>query len=398
MSYLTPILLTEGDPPRPVSLDFAEYELLRRLAIVEVNPSLQGGVFEVSAGRKIGAVAVGERQIVVRPKISDLNRLVFLLGYSLHRDFWLDDEVHLTEADELLPAMAEAFGRLASHATAQGLLQGYRTTTDDLPVLRGRMLASEQMTRHHGLPVPIAVEYDEFTVDIGENQQLLAATLRLLGVPGLPHGTRSRLQRLRRVLVDVTPPIRGLGGARWRPTRLNKRYHSALRLADLVLAAQSFEHRAGDLPVSGFMFDMWRIFEDFVSTSLGEALTSRGGQYATQKPVHLDTERSLRMRPDLVWTDRGGAIRAVVDAKYKAERPEGFPFADLYELLAYCTVLGLRHGHLVYAKGNEPVRQHVVEGADVTLHCHALDLSLPPAALLGQVEVLADSIAAQADV
>jgi len=37
---------------------------------------------------------------------------------------------------------------------------------------------------------------------------------------------------------------------------------------------------------------------------------------------------------------------AVVDAKYKAERASGFPNADLYQMLAYCTALGLRDGHL----------------------------------------------------
>ena len=31
----------------------------------------------------------------------------------------------------------------------------------------------------------------------------------------------------------------------------------------------------------------------------------------------------------------------MIDAKYKAEKPAGYPNADLYQLLAYCTVLGL---------------------------------------------------------
>jgi 5-methylcytosine-specific restriction enzyme subunit McrC len=39
--------------------------------------------------------------------------------------------------------------------------------------------------------------------------------------------------------------------------------------------------------------------------------------------------------------------------KYKAEKPGGFPDADLYQLLAYCTTLRLPVGHLVYAEGNE---------------------------------------------
>ncbi|WP_259347446.1 McrC family protein [Gordonia amicalis] len=386
------ILLTEGAPPQRAALDPREYEVLRRLAIVDVTPTLDEGVFELSAGRKIGAVTIGKRQLVVRPKIRDLNRLVFLLGYSLHRDLWRDDRVHLARADDLLPALAEAFGRFASRATEQGLLQGYRTISDDLPVLRGRILAGEQMTRNHGLPVPLAVEYDEFTVDIAENQILLSAVLRLLTVDRVPTQTRQRLQRLRRALVDVTPLQRGTPIPSWQPTRLNTRYHDALHLAEIVLSAQSFEHHAGDLRVSGFMFDMWRIFEDFVCTSLGEALARHGGRYATQYSVHLDLADAVRMRPDLVWTETSGRVRAVIDAKYKAERPEGFPDADLYQLFAYCTVLDLKDGHLVYAKGNEMTRTHVIRESGIALHCHTLDLGLSPPELLAQVESLAKSI------
>ncbi|MFF3178867.1 McrC family protein [Rhodococcus pyridinivorans] len=384
-----PLVLTEGGPSRPVHLSPIEYETLRGLAIVDITPTLEAGTYSISAGRKIGAVSVGDRQIIVRPKIADLNRLVFLLGYSLHRDIWRDDHVRLTKADELLPALAEAFSRIAARAAEQGPLQGYRTVREDLPVLRGRVLAGDQMSRRYGLPVPLAVEYDDFSVDIAENRLLLAAALRLLTVPGLSPESRRRLQRLRIALADVTAPTRGADLPTWVPSRLNTRYHDALRLAEIVLAAQSFEHRAGDLTVTGFMFDMWRIFEDFVCTALGDALDRRGGRYATQYPLHLDDNREVRMKPDLVWLGSRNRCRAVVDAKYKSERPDGFPDADLYQMLAYCTVLGLKDGHLVYAKGNEQVRTHTVHRAGVVIHCHTLDLGVSPVALLSQVEELA---------
>lgn len=383
------LTLTEGGPAQLARLTLAEYEVLRRLAIADVTPTLDQGWYEVSAGRKIGAVAMGDRQVIVRPKITDLNRLIFLLGYSAHRDLWRDDRVRLAEADDLLPAIAEAFSRLAAHAIEQGLLQGYRTVTDTLPVLRGRMLAGEQMTRRYGLPVPLAVEYDDFTVDIAENRLLLAATLRMLTVPGISAPARRRLKRLHVALADVTHPARGATPPEWQPSRLNARYHDALRLAEIVLSAQSFEHRFGDLTVSGFMFDMWRIFEDFVCTALGDAL---GGRYATQHRLYLDEAEQVVMKPDLVWFGTDSRVRAVIDAKYKAERPDGFPDADLYQMLAYCTVLRLPEGHLVYAKGNEQARAHTVRRAGITIHCHALDLGKEPVTLLEQVRHLATRI------
>lgn len=383
-----PLILTEGDAAQTVALTDAEYLALQQLALANVTPTLDRGIYDVVAARKIGAVAMGDRQVVVRPKITDLNRLVFMLGYAQDPGIWRDDLVDLTSDDELLPALAEAFSRLALTAVEQGLLQGYKTVQETLPVLRGRMLAGEQMTRLYGLPVPVAVEYDDFTVDIAENQILLMALRRLLVVPKVSIQARRRLQRLRLILADVNAPPRGSGPPSWRRSRLNVRYQPALALAQIVLAADSFEHHIGDLRVTGYMFDMWRVFEDFVTVALAESLRSYGGRSVCQKPLGLDIRRRVTMKPDLMW-ENGGTVRAVVDAKYKAERPEGFPNADLYQMLAYCTVLELDEGHLIYAKGNEPVDRHTVKGSGVVIHCHALDLSAPPAKLLQQVDYLA---------
>ena len=388
------LTLTEGGyAERQLTGD--EYAALRGSPLVEVTPTLIEGVFTIgAAANKVGALAAGDLQIVVRPKIADLNRLIFLLGYAKKPGIWHDDPVHLTTDDELFPALAEAFSRLATHATAQGLLQGYRTVTHSLPVLRGRVLAGEQMTRHYGFAVPLAVEYDEFTTDIAENQILLAATLRMLRVAGVTTTARRRLQRLHLALAEVTNPSRGTTAPAWRPTRLNARYVNALRLAEVILAAQSFEHHAGDLAVSGYVFDMWRIFEDFICTALSETLTRRGNRSLTQQRVYLDDADRVTMRPDLLCVDGTDNAVAVVDAKYKAEKPDGFPDADLYQMLAYCTALGLTDGHLVYAKGNETPTSHVVRRSGVVIHCHAIDLSLPPQHLLDRINELARFILA----
>lgn len=393
MTLPSPLILTEGGDPQTVALTEAEGRALQGLGLVTVTPRVEPGCYDIAAARKVGAVTVGQRQVIVQPKITDLNRLLFLIGYARDPAIWRDEHVDLVVDDELLPGLAEAFSRFAPRAVEQGVLQGYRTVRDTQPVLRGRLLAGEQMTRLYGLPVPVAVEYDDFTVDIAENQLLLAAALRLLTVPRISEVARRRLQRLRQTLSDVSVLSRGAVLPPWQPTRLNARYHAALRLAGIVLAAESFEHHVGDLRVSGYVFDMWRIFEDFVTVALGESLAAYGWCCQTQAALHLDERRQVPMRPDLLCRF-GGMPVAVADAKYKAERPDGFPNADLYQMLAYCTVLGLRDGHLVYAKGNEPVNVHTVRNSGVTIHCHALDLALRPAELLEQIDGLAAQFSA----
>ncbi|MEU4836856.1 McrC family protein [Nocardia testacea] len=391
----TRLILTEGAPLQRVALDNAEYTALQQLGIATVVPTTTPGVYELSANRKVGVVAFGDRELLVRPKINNLEHLVFMIGYARNPALWRDHPVRLDSSQELLPALAEAFSRLASRAAEQGLTMGYHTVVETSPVLRGRLLAGAQMSRMHGMALPLVVEYDEFSTDIPENRLLLMATTRLLTLPRLAEPARKRLHRLRMAFAEVTLLPRGGLVPAWQPSRLNARFHDALRLAELVLAAESFEHRFGSLTVTGYMFDMWKIYEDFVCTALSESLVLHGGPCALQHRMPMDIAREITMRPDLVWLRPDRTPQAIVDAKYKVESPAGYPDADLYQMLAYCTTTGLDHGHLVYAKGNATERVHRILGSPVTIHCHALDLSLPPPDLLAAVEDLASRIAVQ---
>lgn len=383
----SPLILREGDAPRLVELPRPVAEALAAAGVVQVALTDRPGWWEVSPATQIGVVSVAGVQVVVEPKIG-INRLVFLMGYARRPAFWRDDRV-LLDADADLPeALADAFVRLATRALDQGLLKGYVTVDETLAVLRGRVREADQLRRRWGRSIPLEVRYDEFTVDIAENQVLLAATEQLLRTPRVGVRHRAGLQRLRMQLADVSSPARGGVRPVWRPSRLNAKYVPALELAELILAGRSFEQRVGDLVVSGYLFNMATIFEDFVTVALQEAFRPFGGRSQLQYRTHLDEAQTVPVRPDFVWSD-AGVPQVVVDAKYKAEKPSGFPQADLYQLLAYCTVLGLPVGHLIYAKGFEDAREHVVRNAGVRIVAHTLDLEATPAALLGAVGALA---------
>jgi 5-methylcytosine-specific restriction enzyme subunit McrC len=279
-----------------------------------------------------------------------------------------------------------------ARAIHQGLLPGYVTVEEASPVLRGRLRESAQLAARHGLPLPLEIQHDEFTVDIAENQILRTAAERMLLVPRVDDESRRMLRRLLRDFADVSSIPRGDSIPAWRPTRLNARYHAALRLAELVLRATSVEHATGTVAVNGFLIDMPRLFQDFVTVALREALEGAyRGRVAAEPLHHLDEAGRVRLYPDIVW-HADGSPAAVIDAKYKAEKPRGYPNADLYQMLAYCTVLGLRTGHLVYARGNEEPTRHIVRGAGVEVVCHALDLDQSPNALLAEVRELAAAV------
>lgn len=399
---MTVIELREHAQPIELRLDDAIGRALAASRIVKASPDpFLPGIWRLSADRYVGSATVTPAStagrtahampVTVRivPKVP-ISRLFFLLGYALNPKGWRDDQIDLAEQSDLLPALAHAFERQTDRALRQGLLQGYRRTEESAWVVRGRLREAEQIRRRFGAALPAEVEYDEFTTDIPENRILRAAIDRLLRLPGIPAAVRRRLLHQRSRLLDTSPLVRGAQLPSWSPNRLNARYHPALRLAEIVLRGGSVEHDLGAVRVNGFLFDMAKIFEDFVTVALREQLAAdAAGQVKLQARHYLDEADTVLLKPDLVWYDTARRPLAVIDAKYKAERPEGYPGADLYQLLAYCTVLGLPEGHLVYAKGNAAHADHVVRRAGIRIHQHALDLQQAPGLILAQLASLA---------
>ncbi len=116
-----------------------------------------------------------------------------------------------------------------------------------------------------------------------------------------------------------------------------------------------------------------------------------GGRVAGQDRHFLDHAAKVKLVPDLVWYRNGRPV-AVADVKYRAEKPDGYPNADLYQMLAYCVALRLPRGHLIYARGSAEPARHVIREAGTEILTHVLDLGVPPADLLAQVSQLADLV------
>jgi 5-methylcytosine-specific restriction enzyme subunit McrC len=384
------VSLREYGDPAEVRLGLEQARALGGAGLVDVVATGEPGSWLLVPSGRVGAVACGDVNVRVDPKVT-IDRIVFMLGYTLRGISWRDATVDVEEHAEIVHVLAEVFARAVASALKPGMLQGYQTVEEALPVVRGRIRIDEQMKRRPGMLLPIEVTYDDFTVDIAENQILGAAITALLRNPHVDPVVRRRLSALALQFADVSRLTARAALPHWRRTRLNQRYEIPLRLAELILAGSSFEHRVGGLRVEGFVLDMPRIFEDFVTCALRDALqplhpgSAVIGQFATW----LDEDELIALRPDVVWLDEQERPLAVLDAKYKAEKPAGFPNADIYQALAYAMTLGLEEAHLIYAKGNEMVQTYTARSTGVRINAHALDLARSPDDLLDQIADLA---------
>ncbi|MCK2238236.1 MULTISPECIES: McrC family protein [unclassified Crossiella] len=366
-------------------------DALATTGAVKVSADLEGRTI-LKASSYVGVLRCGEVELRVTPKIG-IHRLLWLLGHAHDPSGWRDDDiVDLATVDDLVTAVAVSFHAATRRALTHGVLQGYRTVEEALPLLRGRLREADQLRRRLGLVVPLEVRYDDYTVDIPENRILLTAARRLLRVPGLPLATHAGLRQLLTTLADVTPLVAGDKPPDTPTTRLTRHYQPALRLARIILSGRSIDQPSGSTAASGFLFDLNKAFEDWLTITLRRALEPYGGRLRDQYPSHLDTMRQLRIRPDLVW-ERRARPAAVLDAKYKRVKDADRPHADLYQMLAYCTALGLPEGHLVYASGDAPSSHTVVE-VGTRLRTWVLDLARPTEHILDQVNRIANAVAA----
>lgn len=378
--------------PRIVDLNEADATTLRASKLVLVTRAWNGG-WNIRPTGLVGAVQLGGLLIEVRPKARvGLNRLMFLLGYAADPGF-REEDVDAGEEPDFFTAIAHSFVRQCEKALKRGPLSSYVTVDDSLRVLRGRIRVGDLLSRHVGLPVPLEVTYDEFTMDIVENRILRSAIRLLLSLPEISALVRARLSHLDRKLDGIGIIPRGLALPDWLESRANAHYVPALRLAVLVLGGLSVEAGVGSSRMSSFAVDMARVFEDFVVAALREAFDALPGSIHAQYEAHLDEvhpgdKPRTSMYVDVVYCENG-IPKVVFDAKYKASYFGSYSNADEYQMLAYCTALDVPRAWLLYAGAGKPRLVKVRNTSKEIVH-FPLDLSQSPERLLGSVQNAAE--------
>jgi len=374
-----------------------------RDAFAQVVPSLRispsrhsADHYDLTPGSVIGVVRVGDLTLQIEPKIGSA-KVISLASLAFDPRAWKEPSAGLSTSEDMTEALAAALAELTRRALRAGLLQGYRSMDEVLPTVRGRVRFAEQVQQRRGMPLPVAVTYDDYTQDILEHQLIRAAVAKLSQLRLRSPQARRDLSWLRRQLdgvSDVSFTASGAPEPRW--TRLNERYRPAVSLARLILRGMSVEARHGGHEVLSFLVDMNAVFEDFVRVGLRERLrlddrTFPDGDHVPR--AYLDRERRwVRLKPDLSWWDRQRAgCHFVGDCKYK--RPDtSIPNADVYQLYAYLTALQLPAGLLIYADAENAPREFTVAHGGPRIETRVVDLTRDLQGIASQMDALSSTV------
>jgi 5-methylcytosine-specific restriction enzyme subunit McrC len=226
-----------------------------------------------------------------------------------------------------------------------------------------------------GLPIPIDYTYDEFTPDNSLNRLLVRALHAVLdlAMPDFAVHTEARalLTGFAGVQFELNPTL-------YRGDDLPSRvahYQDALVLATMILEGVGLEPLAADHRARGLLFDMNRVFEDFV-TAVATRTAARGISVDAQgrnHPRFLDSERRFRIKPDLAIWSRSGCL-LVGDVKYKLlDDSHAIRRPDLYQISAYAATLETTEAVLLYVGTGADDEVHI-EQPPVRVRARAVDL------------------------
>ncbi|WJG11398.1 hypothetical protein PWF70_12125 [Gordonia sp. Swx-4] len=246
---------------------------------------------------------------------------------------------------------------------SRGLIRDYRSHTDDLPFLRGRLDTYRQATVYYGKFTALACSFDEFDFDNIENHVLLAGvrTARRVASDAQVRRRAAALEERLSQIAPTLPSTRTLletlvvYGRRTEPYRAAHTWCRALiDLARLDDATDSV------LRVETFLIDMNRLFEQFIEWLIAQVVPAPGGVMQTQErnssliTVNGVSRRSIA--PDIVL--HSGIRQCAIDSKYKRYDDKSISNEDIYQLLLYAQCyLGFTHtptSYLIFpASGSE---------------------------------------------
>jgi 5-methylcytosine-specific restriction enzyme subunit McrC len=363
--------------PREARLSRAEvdYLLAEHRPHVEIVPTHRRGRYRLTPAGHAGTIALPSLRLVIRPKIPLAN--LFHLLDPASPPVARDDRAAPVVGAEALDFLAGRLAALLAERAAAGLHRGYAERAERGPVLQGRLDVAAQVREGAAHKEALHCRFEEHTADVHCNRVPKAVAELVLRSPLVGERARSAVRQALGGFDGVRAEALGPDSfARAGPDRLTEAYRPLLDLCRLLADGLAPGERAGAAACPAFLLDMERVFEGYVTRGIVEGFAGRDGYRVDVQPRHIANrpvagQPDIQLRPDVVLA-RDGRPEVVVDAKWKDLGGSPLVTDDVYQVLAYCTALGVARGVLVYPGRRDAAWDYAIAGAPIVLSVRAL--------------------------
>ncbi|HZY90661.1 MAG TPA: hypothetical protein VFE78_37910 [Gemmataceae bacterium] len=363
------VVLTER-VPHVCRLAPADVEFLLRhhRGRVEVVPTGRRGRYRLTSAGYAGVIVAPACRLVIRPKVP-LDNLFALLDPAAPLPS-ADDRVMPVPGAEALEFLAARLAQRMAERAAAGLHRAYAERAEQGPFLQGRLDLPAQLREAPGRREQLHSLRDDLTADVPCNRVPKATAERLLTSPLVGDAVRAELRKALAGFAGVSAEAVGP------EVSAPEAYRPLLDLCGLLLAGLTPGEAAGAAGAPAFLLDMEQAFEGYLTRGIVAAFARSRRVRVTAQETHTvnrpaPDQPDVTMRPDLLLALDGRAALAV-DAKWKRPPKGALVTADLYQVLAYCTALGLGRGVLVYPGRRDRVWEYEFPHTPIRVAVHTL--------------------------
>lgn len=292
----------------------------------------------------VGVLSVGGLQIEVLPKADNyiddnkenqktwrIHLLTMLKAvYKLQAKTPTETKQKL-RSSPILDVFLQRFLEEVERLLHMGLIKTYRKETENLNALKGKIMWGKQVTKNMIHKERFFVNFTTYDRNHLCNR-ILYKTLKV--IPDITGN--SYIANRARTLCFEFPELHDVvvNDTLFKSMRFDRKseeYKSSIEIAKLILLHYMPDRLDNRNSVLALMFDMNRLWEEYVYVTLRRKLT--GYNVSAQKVKRFWKQKTIR--PDIVITDSAGETKLVIDTKWKCPQGDTPSDADLKQMYVY---------------------------------------------------------------
>lgn len=388
--------LSISDKSGEFTLSPHQAELLAKKEQSLPKGAIKWGHNSVKFSQYCGVISLGSDVIEILPKIygkgesTGSTRSILIQMLYAARRLKAPSMGHASisiQKHHLLDVFIQHFCEELFKQLREGMIRVYINQIENLPVLRGKLLINQHLRSNVVHKERMYCEFDEL-VENNPYNQILKYTLRILNRLAFSGQVkRSVTELLYRFdeIDDATFTADSINSLYM--DRATNRFEYIFEQCKWFIQGNGQDVVAGENSSMSLLFDMNRLFEEFVAAKLKRAAWAHGYKLQEQRPQkyllrEVDSNATLfLMKPDITLSDESGTVVYIMDTKWKlldqSDSKFGISQSDLYQMAAYAMAYDCNKINLIYPRqqGFSSAKHFsVLNNPDLKISAHCIDI------------------------
>ncbi|WP_437790528.1 McrC family protein [Macrococcoides caseolyticum] len=221
----------------------------------------------------------------------------------------------------------------------RGLKPDYIVMEKNEPYLKGKLNIQKQIQLNNITKTRFHSKFDEFHIDIPENQIIKSTLLFLRNKSRNSHN--QKLINMYLHYFDSVSSIRDVDNTfkKLKKNREYAYYDQSISWAEIFLKKKSFASFTGNSLAYALLFPMEKVFESYVAHMIKKHFSNDKVYLQDSRYYLFDDDGSgnkqYKLKPDIIINNTETNLVTIIDTKWKLLNATGPAQSDLYQMYAY---------------------------------------------------------------